>query len=142
VLGGIDLDPATCAFAQSWIQASEFLTKKEDGLTRPWRGRVWLNPPFSKVAQFVAKLVAELEAGRISAAILLSNNCTDAGWFHQAARASAAMCFMRGRIQFEQEHGPADAPPQGQAFCYFGGDVPAFRKAFGGVGLIVTPAHP
>jgi len=47
VMGDIDLDPATCAAAQEMIRARTFLTKEDDGLTRPWHGRVWLNPPYS-----------------------------------------------------------------------------------------------
>jgi hypothetical protein len=56
VLGDIDLDSATCAFAQSRIRASSFCTKQHDGLKQRWRGRVWLNPPFSRIADFTAKL--------------------------------------------------------------------------------------
>ena len=41
MLGEFDLDPASSAAAQRQVQATEFFDKNDDGLTRPWRGRVW-----------------------------------------------------------------------------------------------------
>jgi phage N-6-adenine-methyltransferase len=141
VLGNVDCDSATCKFAQNRIQAGQYFTKQDDGLKQPWIGKLWVNPPYSRVAEFVTKLVSEIEAGRVTAAILLVHNSSDTSWFHKAAGAAAAICFTRGRIKFEQENGPADSPPQGQAFFYFGKDVAAFREVFNAIGLVVVPAR-
>ena len=140
VLGDIDLDSATCTFAQSRIKAGAFFTKQDDGLVHPWNGRVFLNPPFSRVGEFVSKLVKEIGVGRVIAAILLVNNCSDTRWFHEAANAAAAICFTRGRIRFEQEGGPVDEPPQGQAPLYYGKDIATFRKVFSKIGLVMVRA--
>lgn len=43
VLGGIDLDPASCERAQSSISASVYYTKADDGLSFSWKGAVWVN---------------------------------------------------------------------------------------------------
>ena len=43
VLGHIDLDP--CAEPGRRVPATVHLTAEEDGLTRAWHGRVYLNPP-------------------------------------------------------------------------------------------------
>ena len=48
VLGAIDLDPASAPRAQEWIKAKTFFTEQDDGLTKEWRGRIWLNPPYTK----------------------------------------------------------------------------------------------
>ncbi len=44
-LGGIDLDPASCSTANRIVGARHYFTKEQNGLTREWHGRVFLNPP-------------------------------------------------------------------------------------------------
>jgi len=141
VLGTIDLDPASSEVAQVTVRAKNFYTAKDDGLKQEWRGRVWLNPPYhrTQMPAFVSKLVAEFEAGNISAAIMLTHNYTDTSWFHKAAEASSAICFTRGRIRFTNTDGSAAAPSQGQAFFYFGPDPMKFAAVFRDIGF-VTPA--
>jgi len=46
VLGGFDLDPASCAEADATVQAARYLTEADDGLAHQWHGRIWLNPPY------------------------------------------------------------------------------------------------
>ena len=47
-MGGIDLDPASCAIANETVKASRFYDIRQNGLKRPWFGRIWLNPPFGR----------------------------------------------------------------------------------------------
>jgi hypothetical protein len=44
-MGGIDLDPASCARANEHVRATQFFDKEANGFTRPWHGKVFLNPP-------------------------------------------------------------------------------------------------
>lgn len=46
VLGGIDIDPASCDYAQQTVRATTYYTKESDGFNRLWFGRLWLNPPY------------------------------------------------------------------------------------------------
>jgi phage N-6-adenine-methyltransferase len=138
VMGGIDLDPASCATAQRRVRADNFFTKNDNGLEQEWHGRVWLNPPYSQPAiqQFIEKLVEEKSAGRLSEAILLVNNSTDTAWFQIAAGFAEAICWPRGRIRFMSPTGEqAGSPAMGQAFLYFGANSERFAELFAGVGF-------
>lgn len=139
VLGAIDLDPASCATAQASINARAFYTKADDGLAKEWRGRVWLNPPYSQPAatQFADKLLAEIDAGRVTEAIMVQNASTDTGWFHRLAQRSA-VCLTRGRINFNRQDGESSANRYGQAFFYFGKNASRFGDVFGAFGLVGT----
>jgi DNA N-6-adenine-methyltransferase (Dam) len=144
VLGEIDLDPASSEIAQRTVKAAQYFTAKSepDGLKRDWHGRVFLNPPYHRelMPLFIEKLITEFEAGRISAAIVLTNNCTDTEWFLAAEAACNAICFTNGRIKFTQGDGVMEVlPTQGQAFFYFGPDVAAFDETFETIGFVVVP---
>lgn len=140
-MGGIDLDPATSQEAQNVVNAKTFFTQEDDGLKQEWKGRVWLNPPYSQplLSNFVSKLVDEYTSGNVKQAIILTHNFTDTGWFHKVVSEASAICFTRGRINFYGENGGPGSPANGQAFCYFGDDVSAFAHAFSKHGFIVTP---
>jgi hypothetical protein len=45
----IDLDPASTKLANKTVKAKRIITKKGDGLTKPWLAEtLWLNHPFAK----------------------------------------------------------------------------------------------
>jgi hypothetical protein len=157
VMRGIDLDPASSAAANETVQAASFFSTADDGLSRPWRGRVWLNPPFAENARFIAKLVAEYEAGNVTEACCLTFASLDTEWARLLLR------FPRwhpvGRVAFVPgwESRPAeqpgllglaeaatvdlralfakkDAPPKASMVTYLGPDdsVEEFEREFAG----------
>ena len=142
VLGEIDLDPASNAIAQQTVRASNYFTRDDDALAKPWEGRVWLNPPYAQplINQFVQKLVGEFAAGRVSEAIMLTHNYTDTAWFHLAAATAAMICFPKGRIRFVNADGEPCSPTQGQALFYYGTRDEAFRRIYSAFGLVVRRA--
>lgn len=143
VLGEIDLDPASSAKAQLTVGAKAYFSTEQNGLNQEWHGRVWLNPPYAQplIGQFVEKLVEERSADRVEAAIMLTHNYTDTAWFHKGCEIADAICFTRGRIKFVDAQGNDCAPTQGQAFFYFGDDVPRFASVFIDVGFVVAPCR-
>ncbi len=140
VLGAIDLDPASSAMAQVRVGAARFFSVDDDGLAQEWRGRVWMNPPYSRglIDKFISKAVSEYRAGRVSEAILLTHNYTDTGWFHEAVGAASALCFTKGRVKFIGSDGRVAAPTQGQAFFYFGNNPERFASVFARHGFVVS----
>jgi len=139
VLGTIDLDPASSEIANQRVQAGRIFTIADDGLTKEWGGKVWMNPPYAQphISNFIEKLASEYEAGRVTEAVALTHNYTDTQWFHRAALSCAAICFTRGRIGFLSPEGKRAAPTQGQAFFYYGSKVEQFIEAFCQIGFVV-----
>jgi phage N-6-adenine-methyltransferase len=143
VLGHIELDPFSDAAANEQVRAERFYTRDDDAFTCDWTAAtVWMNPPYGPrvVAQAVDRLVAEIRADRVGAAICLVNNTTDTRWFQRAFAAADAVCFLNRRIIFWNADGkPISNNPRGQVFMLFGSDlIPAFRARFAEHGTIVT----
>lgn len=138
VMGGIDLDPASCAEANEVVKARRYYTREDDGLAQPWVGRVWLNPPYNMplVEEFAQRTVEEVAAGNVTAAIVLVNNSTDTGWFHTLLDAASAVCLTRGRLKFWNG---ADrlAARQGQAIFYLGPEPDNFAQRFTELGGVL-----
>jgi len=143
VLGTIDLDPASCARANEIVQAHRYYTREDDGLTQPWEGRLWMNPPYAHplIEQFVDKLLDSLAVGTVSAAIAITNNTTDVGWFHALGRMASAICLCTGRVHFWQTNPDVreiNGPLQGQAIFYCGDDLDAFCARFDEFGVVLV----
>lgn len=137
VLGVIDLDPASCELANETVKAERFYSEQDNGLTKEWTGRVWMNPPYGSdlIGQFTEKFTEEYNAGNITEGIVLVNNATETAWFCQMMEGGAsAVVFPRGRIRYNSPTKESNAPIQGQAFIYFGGDCEKFLDVFCDIG--------
>ena len=120
VMGGIDLDPASSDIAQETVKAGAYFTAETNSLDKPWHGRVWMNPPFSMplIQQFIDKLLAEWAAGRVSQAVVLTNNATETDWFQALLEVTSGVCFPSSRIKFYSPVRTSSSPRQGQALFY------------------------
>jgi len=134
VLGEIDLDP--CSDPGKNVTASAHFTEKDDGLSRPWRGRVFMNPPYGDaVAAWVQRLADEYASGNVTEAIALVAARTDTAWFNLLE--DPVVCFVRGRLKFGGAvSGPAPFP---SALFYVGKKHRAgFASRFAKIGAIYT----
>jgi len=144
-LGGIDLDPASCAQANETVQAAEFFTQEQDGLGREWKGRVFLNPPYGKdqengslAAAFCNKAIAEYENGNLDACVILVNSVHSQKW--QAPLFKFVICFVDHRIQFVSADGEKnDGPTFMNMFVYLGPDPKRFACVFDPFGYVDPP---
>jgi ParB family chromosome partitioning protein len=137
VMGGIDLDPASCAEANKIVRAAEFFSREDDGLNHNWRGRVFMNPPYAQpyIQKFTEKLVSHVVAGEVIQAVALVNNATETKWGQLLLKHAAAVCFPAGRVKFYHPD-KISAPLQGQMIAYIGANIDAFKKSFNNTGVI------
>ena len=142
VMGCIDLDPASNPMAQKNVNADIYYTQADDGLTKQWKGKVWMNPPYTAriINIFLEKLVGHFENNEVTEAIVLTNNNTDTSWFHKSAQQASAICFTAGRINFLKRDGSTSSPTNGQSFFYFGKNPEVFNKEFSQYGLVMVKA--
>lgn len=108
-LGAFDVDPCASQF-QPWPTATAQYTIDDDGLARPWNGRVWCNPPYGHHAEKFLKRMAEHGNG---IALIFARTETKA-FQEWCWRRADGMLFMAGRIRFRLPGGaiagPAGAP--------------------------------
>ena len=91
---GFDLDPAAPPGGVPWVPAKNIYTEADDGLTQPWQGRVWLNPPYSAPAPWIEKLANHGDG------IALMPADTATRWFQDWVTLGDAWCFIRDRLRF------------------------------------------
>jgi ParB family chromosome partitioning protein len=139
VMGGIDLDPASCDEANALVQASQIFTEQDDGLAHPWHGRVFLNPPFAHptVKLFAQKLIESVGNGTVTQGICLTNACVDTEWW-QALAARGLVCCHRGRVKFYGLDDELQPPTLGQTIIYLGDARDAFRIHFQPFGVVLS----
>jgi ParB family chromosome partitioning protein len=137
-MGSIDLDPASCEFAQRTVRAAEWFDRERDGLAQRWRGNIWLNPPYERglIDKFIKKLI--VDRNNFSQAVVLVDSRTDTSWFHRLCDISNAVAFPKGRINFHTEDVTSRSSPVfGSAFVYIGSRRDAFTGVFSGSCLIL-----
>jgi len=132
VMGSIDLDPASSDIANQFVQAGRYYTVNEDGLLQPWRGNIWLNPPYAGklILPFCSKLKSHADNGDVKQAIVLVNNATETAWFSILIGIASAVMFPVRRIKFYMPDGKLGSPLQGQAVIYYDDNVQKFFEVF------------
>lgn len=145
ILGTIDLDPASCKIAQLTVKAKAYYTKEDNGFDQEWRGRVWLNPPYSKSKisnksnqqLWSQRLAQDYRVGKVTEAILLVKAAVGYKWF-EALWDEFPVCFLRKRLSFARPDGSSDGQSkQGTAIFYMGNRLPAFTQVFSRHGRVI-----
>ena len=136
VMGGIDLDPATCEVAQGVVKAAVYYDKEIDGLNQQWFGRVWLNPPRSRAQEFIDHLENEIAGERIEQATTIIFNATETRYWQLLGEICGLVGIPDKRIRYWRAEGKAISPEQGSNIFYYGPRQSLFAAYFGPLGQI------
>ena len=102
---GFTLD--VCALPEN-AKCERYFTPADDGLSRPWEGVCWMNPPYGRtIARWMAKAVESAAAG--ATVVCLVPARTDTAWWHDYA-VKGEIRFLRGRLKFGGAQHPAPFP--------------------------------
>ncbi|PLK22441.1 hypothetical protein C0V72_14885 [Porphyrobacter sp. TH134] len=119
--GTVDLDP--CAHSNSPMRAANQIKKEigGDGLNEEWEGRlVFVNPPYSRASQWLTKVNAEWEKGKIDTLLCLSNAKTDAAALHKALQRGAWVFLFEGRLKYLKPDGTSEPSSQASMMISYG----------------------
>lgn len=115
-LGPFDLDPCAAPDPRPWPTAARHYVEADDGLSLPWRGLVWCNPPFGpEVGRWLARLADHGNGIGLCAAR------TETRWFREQVWERAdAMLFLHRRPTFCLPDGTPGRSNSGAPICLIG----------------------
>ena len=101
-----DLD--VCAIPEN-AKCKAFYTPEQDGLSQPWKGTCWCNPPYGRdIGQWVRRAFLASISG--STVVMLLPSRTDTKWFHDYIYKRAEIRFVKGRLKFGNSKNSAPFP--------------------------------
>jgi len=113
-LGGFDLDP--CApIKRPWPTADNHFTARDDGLSRPWKGRVWLNPPYGKPS-VVRPWMERMAVHNHGTALIFARTETEL-FFDTVWERATGVLFLKGRLFFHHVTGEPAVGNAGAPSC-------------------------
>ena len=83
-------------------KCEHYYTKEIDGLSRPWIGTIWCNPPYGrKIGEWVRRAHFSSHIGSATVVMLLPAR-TDTRWFHEYIynKPNTEIRFIKGRLKF------------------------------------------
>jgi phage N-6-adenine-methyltransferase len=103
VFGVFDLDPCSPSSNSRTapVKAKVYYTEADDGLSLPWFGNVFCNPPYGRALRhWVTKAYEESRCGNTQTIVMLIPARTDTTFWHQSIVGKAAILFLKGRLKF------------------------------------------
>jgi phage N-6-adenine-methyltransferase len=86
------------------------LMAEESGLLKKWTGRVFCNPPYSAIDDFLKKGLWHLSQRDCELLVYLIPSRTDTRWFHEYCIKASEIRFLRGRLKFGDAKNSAPFP--------------------------------
>lgn len=103
-----------CATAEN-AKCPSFYTRNDNGLTQPWVGRCWCNPPYGReIAAWLKKARESVAGGALVVCLVPAR--TDTAWWHDLVMEANEIRLLRGRLTF---HGTGNKAPFASAVVIF-----------------------
>jgi len=90
------LDPCSPGM-DHWVPANRVYTKADDGLSKPWDGLVFMNPPYGGRHGHVPWLKRFLDHGN---GVAIVRSYTSADWWHEHMHRAESLLWPNGKTQF------------------------------------------
>ena len=123
-LGPFDLDVAS---SDENALCERYFTEQEDGLLIPWDGeRVWCNPPYNNIKQWIEKGIRECRLNNCKEVVYLLPARTCTRWFKIAYQFAYKIQFIHGRLSFTgpDEISKTATAPFPSVLIYFNENIP------------------
>lgn len=131
-LAGVEFDLDPCALESNAKAPIHYGPDMHcDGLEMHWFGNVFMNPPYSQVEKWMAKMWQEIEEKRVWSACALVAARPDTKWWWEAMMNCQAIWFLKGRVKFIEENGQpskTSAPFPSACIWMVSQDHPHFHK--------------
>ena len=99
-----------CALPEN-AKCENYYTPKNDGLSKPWMGGVWCNPPYGReISSWVKKAYEESQKEYNSFVLMLLPARTDTKWWWDWVQGKATLFFIKGRVKFGDHNVGAPFP--------------------------------
>jgi hypothetical protein len=121
----IDLDPASEPEANKVVKAKNYFTFEDNGLTKDWYGKVFVNPPYTnkQMGIWLSKIELEWKINRskIDSIVALVNR-SDGEWYYDFLDKTNASAYyqLRKRVRFTNPDNPNDSPRYSNDLLYWG----------------------
>lgn len=116
-LGHFDLDPCAAESNPHWVCEKAF-TRAMDGLSTPWYGRVFMNPPFSNAGAWIRMHAKHGHGITLAPATVESQVWRDTVW-----REAEAVLLLAGRTRFCNPDGTGTTGRPLRSIALIGWDI-------------------
>lgn len=95
----------------------EYITMEQDALKQVWDVDFFMNPPYSKIADFMRYAYDQHLKYNVDA-LILTYSKTDTRWWHDVVEGKAEVHFIKGRLKFKDIIGKDTPHPAPYPSCW------------------------